>query len=293
MESNESRLGRSGQPISCTGDYSAKCCGLVEKFTEGQVFPPCPKHGDTEWSQIPPFVQSDFGTAAVIAHWRHLQSQRMHAVLSQQAALSINVFDNAAVNESVTPRTGGISTQTFPPGVQTDLTILLQHEILVIGGETNEGQIIEAVTPAWFAILNKIISDPVSLYDFSKYHREFEELIAGAYERDGWKVILTPHSGDKRVDIIVARRDPVEIRMVDQVKAYSPNHLVLAEDVDVMLGVLNRDQSATKGIITTTSRFAPGIAKEESIQKFIPYRLLLRDGEQLCDWISKLYRVSS
>src|SRR5689334_151874 len=103
MESNKSTFDPSGQRVSWTGNYSAKCCGLVEKFTEGQYFAPCPKHGDTEWSKIPPFVQSDFGTAAVVAHWRHLQSQQMRAALSQQAALTINVFDNAAVSESITP----------------------------------------------------------------------------------------------------------------------------------------------------------------------------------------------
>jgi len=291
MGPNESILGRTGETISFSGDYRAACCAIVKQLTERQSFPNCSDHGETQWSWIPPFVQSDFGMRAVVAHWKHLQSQWHHAAMSQPIRHAISVYETVGVSESVTPHTGNLSLESTGPEVQTNLEILLQHEIIVVGSKTNEGQIIEAVTPAWFAVLNKIIRDQISLYEFSKHAREFEEMIAGAYERDGWTVVLTPRSGDKRVDIIVARREPVEIRMVDQVKAYSPNYPVTAEDVDVMLGVLNRDPGATKGVITTTSQFAPGIEKEEGIKKFIPYRLELKNGKQIRDWLSALYRV--
>ena len=150
------------------------------------------------------------------------------------------------------------------------------------GDKTNEGHIIEAVAPAWFEMLKQLERDPAFLYNFSKNPRKFEELIAGAYERDGWsEVILTPRSGDKGRDVIAATKPNFgSIRIVDQVKAYSPNHRVTTKDVDTLLGVLLREPNVSKGIVTTTSLFAPGIEKEENIKRLTPYRLELRDGNK-------------
>jgi restriction system protein len=158
-----------------------------------------------------------------------------------------------------------------------------------------DGVVIEAVGPAFFEILKQLERDPGFLYSFSKNARMFEELIAGAYERDGWgEVILTPRSGDKGRDVIAATKPNFgSIRIVDQVKAYSPNHRVTAKDVDALLGVLLREPNVSKGIVTTTSLFAPGIAKDENIKRLIPYRLELRDGKRLLDWLKTLYKSKS
>ena len=66
------------------------------------------------------------------------------------------------------------------------------------------------------------------------------------------------------------------ICIIEQVKAYRPGHKVPADDVRALLGVLSRDQNVSKGIVTTTSMFAPGI--EEEMKLFIPNRLELKDG---------------
>ena len=285
MKSSESTHGRTGEMISLSGDYRALCCGAIKQLTVGQSFPKCPEHGEIEWDWIPPspFVQNDWGTAALVAHWRNLQSQWTHAAIAQ----------SVAHGQTVTPGTG----EAFISRYKADTTypeILLQAAIVVPGDKINEGQIIEAVAPAWFEILKQLERDPEFLYRFSKYDRKFEELIAGAYERDGWhEVILTPRSGDKGRDVIASKPGFGAIRIVDQVKAYSPNHRVTAKDVDALLGVLIREPNVSKGIVTTTSQFAPGIERDESVKRLMPYRLELRDGKRVLDWLLTLYKPES
>jgi restriction system protein len=136
--------------------------------------------------------------------------------------------------------------------VQAYPEILLQTAITVPGDKINEGQIIEAVTPAWFEIIKQLERDPEFLYRFSENPRKFEELIAGAYERDGWgEVVLTPQSNDKGRDIIASKPGFGSVRFIDQVKAYTPNHRVTANDIRAMIGVLTIEQNVSKGIVTT------------------------------------------
>ena len=119
--------------------------------------------------------------------------------------------------------------------------------------------------------------------------RKLEELIAGAYERAGWpEVVLTPPSGDGGRDVIATRPGFGSIRIVDQVKAYAPGHLVTADEIRSMLGVLQVDSNVSKGLVTTTSGFAPRIAKDDRLKAFIPYRLELKDGVALTNWLIDL-----
>ena len=114
--------------------------------------------------------------------------------------------------------------------------------------------------------------------------RKWEEIIAAAYDRAGFEeVTLTPRSGDFGRDVISIKRGFFAIRILDQVKAYKPGHLVDANDVRAMIGVLCTDQAATKGIVTTTSDFAPRIYEDPSIKPHIPYRLELINGLTLID----------
>lgn len=73
------------------------------------------------------------------------------------------------------------------------------------------------------------------------------------------------------------------IRILDQVKLYRPNRVVEAEDVRALYGVLSLDQGASKGIVTTTSTFAPGVYPE--FERLIPGRISLRDGAALREWL--------
>ena len=117
--------------------------------------------------------------------------------------------------------------------------------------------------------------------------RKLEELIAGAYERQGWsEVILTPRSGDKGRDIIATKPGIGSIRFYDQVKAYKPGHIVKADEVRAMYGVLNLHQNVSKAIVTTTSQFAPGVFDE--FKAAMPYRLELKDRAPLLEWLQQI-----
>jgi restriction system protein len=77
--------------------------------------------------------------------------------------------------------------------------------------------------------------------------------------------------------------------VIDQVKAYKPGHLVTADDVRALVGVLHGD-GASKGFLTTTSDFAPRLRTDPLISPFIPSRLGLIDGKVLLARLEELGR---
>lgn len=91
---------------------------------------------------------------------------------------------------------------------------------------------------------------------------------------------LTPRSGDFGRDVIAVKRGLGTIRIIDQVKAYGPNHLVTAADVRALLGVLQGDK-ASKGFLTTTSDFAPRLRDDILLKPFMPAHLELINGKML------------
>ena len=119
--------------------------------------------------------------------------------------------------------------------------------------------------------------------------RMWEEMIAAAFDQEGYdEVTLTPRSKDRGRDVIAVKRGIGCIRIIDSVKAYKPSHLVKHDDVRALLGVLSGDPKASKGIVTTTSDFAPGIATDPLIAPFVPTRLELMNGEILKRWLTTL-----
>src|SRR5262245_58258484 len=90
--------------------------------------------------------------------------------------------------------------------------------IVLFGGKTGDGQLIDSVAPAWFEILRILRSNPDEIFKIPS--RQLEELIAGAYERMGFEVILTPRSGDGGRDVIAEKKGWFSVRILDQVKAY-------------------------------------------------------------------------
>lgn len=167
------------------------------------------------------------------------------------------------------------------------LPALLTQAVIIPGGKTSEGQIIEAIAPAWIEILRVIDKDPSAIYNIPP--RTWEEIIAGAYERSGFdRVTLTPRSGDYGRDVIAEKTGWGCVRFIDQVKAYKPGHLVTAEEVRALGFVLLADTSANKGIVTTTSDFAPRIADDPYIKSYVPNRIELINGKQLVNRLRNL-----
>jgi restriction system protein len=163
---------------------------------------------------------------------------------------------------------------------------MLLKTLLERGETTDEGAIIEAVMLPWFDIIRLIQKNPEAVYEISP--RAWEEIVAGAYKRAGFdEVILTPHSGDRGRDVIATMRGIGVIRVIDQVKAYKPGHLVTANDVRALMGVLTAD-GASKGFLTTTSDFAPKLRDDPLIKPWISSRLELVNGAQLVSRLKEL-----
>jgi restriction system protein len=148
--------------------------------------------------------------------------------------------------------------------------------------------LIEAVTIPWFEIIALLRKDPSIAYQLS--WQKWEEIIAGAYKKAGFdEVTLTRRSGDYGRDVIAIKKGLGSVRVIDSVKAYTPPHLVSANDVRALIGVLQGD-GASKGIVTTTSDFAPRIKTDPTIIPWIPSRLELINGQTLIARLEKLAR---
>jgi restriction system protein len=171
--------------------------------------------------------------------------------------------------------------QIVVPRNISDITI---QALLTFGDKTTEGQLVEGVRIPWFEILKIISRNPNEIYTIDP--RRFEEIIAGAWERAGYIVELTPRSGDKGRDIIATRRDSAgSIRIFDQIKRYKISRPVTAEEVRALVGVLTIDGNVSKGLITTTSTFAPTLLDDPDIKRLVPNRLELRPREVLLPWL--------
>ena len=159
--------------------------------------------------------------------------------------------------------------------------------IVTFGSRDTEGQVVEAVGDLWFEIIRIFQCDPQAIYKFD--WRQWEEIVAGAWRQAGFdEVKLTPRSGDRGRDVIATNHDGSSIRLFDQVKAYSPGHVVTADEVSAMLGRLTSQGNVSKGIITTTSEFAPRLMDDPDIKRLIPYRLDLKAKDDLLKWLKEL-----
>lgn len=170
--------------------------------------------------------------------------------------------------------------QSTTPIDSTAPSIFLQS-LVVPSGKTSDGELISAVTVPWFMIAKMIERDPEVIYHLP--HRKWEELLAGWYTAAGYdEVVLTPRSGDRGRDVIAVRHGLCSVRIVDQVKAYKPGHLVTADEVRSVLGVVHID-SFSKGYVTTTSDFAPHLLKDPKLAENVPFRVELINGKRLVE----------
>jgi restriction system protein len=177
-------------------------------------------------------------------------------------------------------------TFTFRVEAKPEPAITLKA-VLAFGNKVDDGRLVEAVALPWFEIMRMIKADPDAMYTIDPY--TWEEIIAGAYTRAGFdEVVLTPRSGDNGRDVIATKRGVGSVRFFDQVKAYKPGHVVTAEEVRAMVGTITAAGNVSKGIVTTTSTFAPRILEVDFVRTLVPYRLELKDRKQLLEWLARL-----
>lgn len=76
------------------------------------------------------------------------------------------------------------------------------------------------------------------------------------------------------------------MRIFDQVKRYKISRPVTYEEVSALVGTLTFEGDVSKGIVTTTSTFAPKIYENEKVKQLMPWRLELRPRDALLSWLN-------
>jgi restriction system protein len=150
------------------------------------------------------------------------------------------------------------------------------------------GLLIKSTSIVWQKVIQLLSMDWSLAFQISP--ERWEEIIAGAYSEAGYAVTLTPRSGDYGRDVIAVSAGVGCVKILGSMKAYKPGHLVKHDDVRALLGVLSGEHNASKGIITTTSGFAPRIMSDPFIKPFLPTRLELMDGLKLQKWLADLMK---
>ncbi len=220
----------------------------------------------------------------------HLPNRNMH-IIQQSGWLYEDTFPYAAITTAIRRQQPVVIVEPLLPPAdevpQVILPPLLLPTILEFGDRTQEGVLVRAVGFAWLEIIAAILQDPGIMLTLDPH--TFEGIIAGGWKRAGAdEVILTPRSGDGGVDVIASFLRAGRVRLFDQVKRYAPDHRVTAEQVFAMIGVGFARGNVSKVLITTTSEFAPGVAKNDDIQRLIPGKLELRPRGVLLPWIEEL-----
>lgn len=161
--------------------------------------------------------------------------------------------------------------------------------LIIPKGKSHEGTLVSSQAVVWDEIVEAILRDQSAVFQLNPY--QFEELIAGAFHKAGYdEVTLTPKSGDGGRDVIAIRHGVGTIKIISSVKMYSPGHVVGYDDIRALAGVLMAEVNASKGILTTTSRFPPRVEEDKFLKALMPTRLELMDGDALVRWLASLKR---
>lgn len=147
-------------------------------------------------------------------------------------------------------------------------------------GSPGERQLISGVVIVTDDLLDRIKAKPAEMY--SLIPRQFEELVAELFRRQGYEVTLTPASKDGGKDIYVAKHDTVGALMyLVECKQFAPDRPVGVGLIRQLYGVVQQE-NATGGILATTSFFTKG-AKE--FTEKVRYRLSLKNYIDLQKWV--------
>jgi restriction system protein len=162
--------------------------------------------------------------------------------------------------------------------------------ILIPAGHSIEGLLVKSYGAAWVEIASLLGNNWTAAFQIEP--RQWEEILAGALHKEGFSVTLTPRSKDHGRDVIAEKTGVGCMRMLGSMKAYAPDHLVPREHVHEVLGVVETER-ATKGMIVTTSDFAPELFDAPGLAAEIPNRLELMNGVQLQQWLRGLTSSST
>lgn len=144
------------------------------------------------------------------------------------------------------------------------------------------------ITPtAWDEMLLHLSRNPKLLHSLSP--RQFEELVAEMFVREGYSVTLTSVSRDGGKDILLSTSDSLGAHLyLVECKRYAPTRPVGVSVVRELYGTVSQS-GATAGILVTTSRFT---STALDFRKPIKWRIDLKDYDNLSTWLGNLRNKS-
>ncbi|MGJ0396264.1 MAG: restriction endonuclease [Methylocystis sp.] len=198
-------------------------------------------------------------------------------------AVSLNARDMDFESKFAQGELGEQSIELIRPST---LSIVRWPGLVAANGEplnSNQAKIIQLeIGKLEAALLAHVRSRPEVMHELTP--REFEQMIGAFYEERGWNVQLTPASKDGGKDLIIVKSDEAGRRICYvECKRYAYNHPVGVAIVRQLYGVVERD-SATSGIVVTTSSFTKGARKEGGA---FAHRMTLHDYEALVEMFKR------
>jgi hypothetical protein len=108
----------------------------------------------------------------------------------------------------------------------------------------------------------------------------FEELIADIWTQRGWNAVATAESGDRGIDVVAERRDPIPEKQLIQAKKYKQGNTVGSSDIQQYSSLRHQQPGVDVVVVVTTSTFtkqAREIAEDLNVK--------LVDIDMLCEII--------
>jgi HJR/Mrr/RecB family endonuclease len=83
----------------------------------------------------------------------------------------------------------------------------------------------------------------------------FEELVADLWTERGWNAVATTESGDRGIDVIAERQDPIPEKQLIQVKKYAEGNTVGSRDIQQYSSLRHQQNGVDAVVVVTTSTF--------------------------------------
>lgn len=139
----------------------------------------------------------------------------------------------------------------------------------------------EIILPAQERILTLAKNNPSILYSITP--REFEELVAEIFDRQGFNVELTKATRDGGKDIVAIQSSMgINLKYIVECKRYAKDNKVSLDVVQRLYGV-KMAENANKAILVTTSSFTKDASKFASQHC---WDLSLKDKSDLISWLN-------
>jgi HJR/Mrr/RecB family endonuclease len=148
-----------------------------------------------------------------------------------------------------------------------------------------ESKLILVSDTSFRELLQQLSQNPSEML---KIHpRQFEELVAGLLDKQGFDVQLTPQTRDGGRDVLAFQSTPAgKLLFLVECKQFRPDRPVGVSIVRALYGVVELER-ANAGMIVTTSTFSPDAV---DLARKISYRMKLKEYSDVVDWIKKVTR---